>query len=344
VTTQDQVLLAALVKAVDDVDVETFQALLKRVGFDQRYWHQLCHWLHHVKCRRKCRKMCPNLPSITKVGLIPASQINAAGYGAGPSVPVGPTPADSNSPGPYGDHVWGAQTFIQGSIFGIANVAKYRVESRITAGPGPWVPMLNPVPDFDAALLPGNPDFLRVPDAQGWFLVSDMKTYIADLAYMTTTAGPDGPYQLRLTVENGIGQQFSSGLIPIRVDNTGPTDFTFVITQSGDPLPCCGSKVVQENGPLKITVTGWDTNFAAMSITLRGGCNESYPVFSKTYDGDVTDTGAPPPGITFDYDPWAAGVKPCCYVLDVEVVDRAIVDNTLYAAHRVSSVRSITIA
>ncbi len=70
----------------------------------------------------------------------------------------------------------------------------------------------------------------------------------------------------------------------------------------------------------------------------------SYPVFSKSYDENVLDTGAPLPGIAFTYDPWAAGVEPCCYVLEVVVEDRAIVNNTAYARHGVSSVQSITIA
>jgi hypothetical protein len=67
-------------------------------------------------------------------------------------------------------------------------------------------------------------------------------------------------------------------------------------------------------------------------------------VFSKSYDGNVLDTGAPLPGITFTYDPWAAGVEACCYVLEAAVVDRVINSNTVYGAHQVSSVHSITIA
>ena len=53
---------------------------------------------------------------------------------------------------------------------------------------------------------------------------------------------------------------------------------------------------------------------------------------------------APIPGITFLYDPWANGVEPCCYVLEVVVSDRAIVTNTLWAHHVVSTVHSLTIA
>ena len=55
-------------------------------------------------------------------------------------------------------------------------------------------------------------------------------------------------------------------------------------------------------------------------------------------------TGAPTPGITFTYDPWAADVEACCYVLEASVVDRVINNNTVYGAHHVTSVHSITIA
>jgi hypothetical protein len=40
-----------------------------------------------------------------------------------------------------------------------------------------------------------------------------------------------------------------------------------------------------------------------LSVDLEGGCGAGYPVYSKTYNGDTTDTGAPAPGITITYDP-----------------------------------------
>ncbi len=331
-------LVAALVKAVDDVDVDAFQSLLKQIKVPERFWHQLCHWLCSVKCRRVCRKLCPFLPSITKVGLIPATRISPAGYGAGPSVPPGPTAPDSFSPGSLGHHPFGgSSTYIEGRIFGIANLEAYKVESGPTPV-GPWTPMLSPVDDFDPVFL----DFQRFPVGD-WFLVSQMRTYLSQLAYWSTPA-PDGLYYLKLTVRNTSAVEFESGLVPVLVDNTYPSDFTFKITQKGEELPCCGAKVVKSGGPLEITVSGEDANFGGLSISLRGGCNVSYPVFSKSYDGNVLDTGAPLPGITFLYDPWAAGVEPCCYVLEIVVSDRAIVNNTEYAHHAVSSVHSITIA
>jgi hypothetical protein len=334
----DRGLVATLVRAVDEADAKAFQALLKRIDLDPRFWHQLCHWLCSVKCRLVCRKLCPDLPSITKVGLIPATRISPAGLGAGPSAPPGLTSGDSFSPGSMGHHPFGGLTNVQGSIFGIASVEKYKVESAPNPG-GPWTPMLNPVADFNLGLLM---DYMRSPVGD-WFLVADMGLYRTDLANWSTPA-PDGLYYLKLTARNTASVDFESGLVPILVDNTYPSDFTFKITQKGQELPCCGSEVSKKGGPLEITVSGEDLNFAALSIALRGGCNVSYPVFSKSYDGNILDTGAPLPGITFLYDPWAAGVEPCCYVLEVVVGDRAIVNNTVYAAHTVSSVHSITIS
>lgn len=334
----DDALVGALVAAVDKGDAKAFQDLAKKAKIDQRYWHQLCHWLCSVKCRLVCRTMCPTLPSITKVGLIPATHISPAGYASGPSVPAGPTPTDSFSPGPYGHHPFGGSTHIEGSIFGVANVEAYKVEWA-SAPAGPWEPMMNPVDDFDLATLT---DYQRSPGLGGWFAVAEMGIYLTSLANWSTPA-PDGLYYLKITVRNTIAAEFESGLVPALVDNTPPGEFSVEITQRGEKLPCC-AEVTKDGGPLTITVVGQDANFEGLSISLRGGCNASYPVYSKTYDGNVADTGAPPPGITFSYDPWAAGVEPCCYVLEVVVSDRAIVTNTLWAHHVVSSVHSITIA
>jgi hypothetical protein len=284
-----------------------------------------------------CRTLCPDFPTITKVGLIPATHISPSGLGSGPSVPAGPTPPDSFSPGPYGHHPFGGLTFIEGSVFGIANVEAYKVEWAANTA-GPWHPIVNPVDDFDLATLT---DYQRTPVGD-WFLVADMGLFKTSLANWTTPS-PDGLYYLKLTARNTAAVEFASGFVPILVDNSPPSNFTLEIRQNGEKLPCC-AEVTKAGGPLEITVTGEDANFEALSISLRGGCNVSFPVFSKTYNGNVLDTGAPSPGITFPYDPWAQGVEPCCYVLEVVVSDRAIVTNTLWAHHAVSTVHSITIA
>lgn len=334
---EDPAVLETLVKIIDDVDEKAFQALMRRLKIDRRYWHQLCHWFCHIRCRVVCRELCPFLPTITKVGMIPADQISASGFGAGPSEPAGFTPNDQFSPGPYGHHPFGGVAHIEGNVFGLANAEAYKVEWSASPA-GPWITMNAPVWDFD---LPSLSSFHRSPDASGWFLIADFGLFKTSLANWSTPP-PDGLYYLRLTVRNTLAVEFHSGLVPALVDNTPPQAFSFVIEQGGEKLPCCG-EVTRDKGPLTITVIGEDANFEALSVSLRGGCNASYPVFSKAYDGNTADTGAAAPGVTFTYDPWAAGVEPCCYVLEVVVSDRAIVNNTLWAHHVVSAVQSITI-
>jgi hypothetical protein len=80
----DQQLLAALIKTVDDAGAERFRELLIKAKISERFWHQLCHWLCTVHCRLACRTLCPDFPTITKVGLIPATHISPSGLGSGP--------------------------------------------------------------------------------------------------------------------------------------------------------------------------------------------------------------------------------------------------------------------
>ena len=64
---------------------------------------------------------------------------------------------------------------------------------------------------------------------------------------------------------------------------------------------------------------------------------------SKTYNGNIADTGYPAP-TDFLVDPWSLKVDPCCYLIYVTISDRAIVNNYWSGAHSVSNWRSITIA
>jgi hypothetical protein len=84
--------------------------------------------------------------------------------------------------------------------------------------------------------------------------------------------------------------------------------------------------------------------FGLLSVDLEGGCGLSVPIFSKAYNGNLTDTGAPVPSIDISWDPRAAGVEPCSYVMYVRIWDRAIVSNSYAGRHGNSSCQSITIA
>jgi hypothetical protein len=196
---------------------------------------------------------------------------------------------------------------------------------------------VNPVDDFDLATLS---DY-QAHAGGDWFLVADMGLFKTSLANWTTPS-PDGVYSLEADGTEHGGRRVASGLVPILVDNSPPSNFTLEIKQNGEKLPCC-AEVTKEGGPLEITVTGEDANFEALSISLRGGCNVSFPVFSKTATAAsstrVRRARASPSPTTV-----AQGVEPCCYVLEVVVSIEAVVTSTLWAHHAVSTVHSITIA
>ena len=85
-------------------------------------------------------------------------------------------------------------------------------------------------------------------------------------------------------------------------------------------------------------------------IATLGGCGWSFPIvdtggtsLSKTYNGNTADTGYPV-ATEFLWDPWAAKIDPCCYLIDVRINDRAIINNSWSGGHPNENWRSITIA
>ena len=349
----DENLLRRLVAVVDDEDEQGFKQLIERLDA-RRFAHQLCHWLCRVRCRLVCEVLCPPPPLITAVGLIPAGQIAPTGFAAGPSFPPGPTPADAKSPGGVGDHPFGRTTNVKG-VFNTAGASEYKVEFT-PAGGGAPVAVVTPIQDYrfnPAWPGPGQPLFItytRAPAGE-WYLIADMGLLGAD--YLTdwgTTAIPDGEYDLRLTVRTASLAERHSPPVRVVVDNTRPSGPgaggipVMTIHQGDRELGCC-EVVKREGGPLTIHIEGEDVNFSALSVTLYGGCDVAVPIFSKTYDGDLTDRGAPSPGIDIPWDPWAANIDRCCYVIFFRIYDRAILGNTWSGGNSPGETwRSITIA
>ena len=115
-------------------------------------------------------------------------------------------------------------------------------------------------------------------------------------------------------------------------------------------MGCC-EKVERGKGNLVvITITAWDENFSSINVALLGGCGWSFPIvdtggtsLSKTYNGNIADTGYPV-ATEFLWDPWAAKIDPCCYLIDVRINDRAIINNSWSGGHPNENWRSITIA
>ena len=346
---KDDKLLEQLLAAIDKEDEQAWKQLVERLKL-QRYCHQLCHWLCGVRCRRVCRKMCPPPPMITKVSEIPVSQINPQGLGSGPSVPPGLTPAD-NKPAGDGDHPFGGTAHIEGNFLGVAGAVAYKVEWASDPVNGPWTPILTPMDDERIDLGPPITiqNYQRVPDGAGWYAVAEIGLLGPTQLTDWSTPGPDGLYYLRLTARNGGGTEFASALVPILVDNTAPVGPApggrpRIDIRQGDRVLGCCETVKRDGGPLTITVEATDDNFGVLGVDLEGGCGVGIGIFSKSYNGNLADTGAPAPGIDIPWDPWAAGVEPCCYVIYVRIYDRAIVNNAYSGRHSNSNWHSITIA
>lgn len=345
---KDDQLLEQLLAAIDKEDEKAWKTLVERLKL-QPFCHQLCHWLCGVRCRRVCHKMCPPPPMITKVAEIPVSQITPQGRGAGPSVPPGLTPADNPGAGD-GDHPFGGTAHIEGNFLTVAGATDYKVEWAPAPG-GPWTPILAPQIDERLVLVPTPHivNYARVPDASGWYAVADIGLLGPTQLTDWQTPAPDALYYLKLTVKNGGGTEFESALVPILVDNTAPVGPApggrprIDIKQGDRVLDCCET-VKKDGGPLTITVEATDDNFSILGVDLEGGCGVSVGIFSKSYNGNLADTGAPAPGIDIPWDPWASGVEPCCYVIYVRIWDRAIVNNAYSGRHSNSNWHSITIA
>src|ERR1019366_3786359 len=353
---KDEALLKQFVDAVDREDVKTFNDLVNKSKL-QRFCHQLCHWLCAVRCRRICELLCPPPPLITEVGFIPTSQIDPTGRAAGPSFPPGPTPAD-DKPAGVGDHPFGGITNVRG-VFNIASPIQYKVEWA-TAPAGPWTPILQSIADFKFnPAYPPPPLFIyysRLPDALGWYNVSDMG--LAGFDYLTDWQTPpdaDKLYYLKLTVRNAALVEFESPVVPARVDNVAPTKPVIQLelqTPDGKrtKLGCCETVKRGDGNLIAITLTASDANFSQISVGLLGGCGVSIAIvdtggtsLSKTYNGNIADTGYPVP-TTFLWDPWAAKVNPCCYIIDVRIYDRVIAGNYWSGGHSNENWQSITIA
>lgn len=357
---KDEALLKQFVDASERDDAEAFDALITKLKL-QTFCHQLCHWLCFVRCRLVCKKMCPKPPLITEVGYIPVNQITGAGPGtglaAGESAPPGTTSLDNKIPptGGVGDHPFGGLANIRG-VFSITSPFQYKVEYS-TSPTGPtWIPILESIKDY-IFVFPNMVPYNRVPDGLGWYNVADMGLLGPDyLTNWPTPADRNKTYYLKLTVRTAALIEFESIVIPARVDNGQPTTPVIDLELqkpdgSRQKLDCCEKIDRGDGNKLVITLTASDENFSSIGVSLIGGCGASYDIkdaisgipLSKYYNGNIADTGYPVP-TTFLWDPWAAGVSPCCYLIYVTINDRVIANNSWSGGHSNANWHSITIA
>jgi hypothetical protein len=337
--------LLKLLEMVGAEDAKAFQAYLTKNKIE-RFAHQLCHWLCGVRCRVACKRMCPPMPELIKVGYIPVGHFDADGYAAGASSPGVFTPPD-NPAGGVGDHPFGGSVHING-VFNIAGATQYKVEFGPTPV-GPWQAITTSLIDCIQIF----PEITVPRTATGdWYSIADMHFYSEGQTYLTDWDTPpldaNVRYYVRMVVRNAALTEFPSHPVAVRVDNVGPqgpdVDGRPLIefSQGGEKLDCC-AKVTKEKGPISIHIEGTDENFSSLDVTAYGGCSGSVAIFSKTYNGNRADLGAPAPGITVTWDPWADKIEACCYVVFVRLFDRAVINDRWDTGHTYQNWRSITI-
>jgi hypothetical protein len=280
---------------------------------------------------------------------------------------VGYTPLD-NKPAGVGDHPFGGWANIKG-VFNVASAAHYRVEFANNPA-GPWTAIKTDLDDacWNGVMVDG---YDRGPDAAGWYRVGAPPppcpppgppdqhgmgfwggTYLTD---WSTPAVADELHYLRLTVRTTTLVEHHSPVVPVRIDNVAPTHPAIsleLLRPDGTkiPLGCCETIAKEDGNKVIVTLQASDPNFSQISVNLLGGCGVSLPLvdtggtaLGKTYNGNLADTGYPAP-TSFTWDPFAAPAPdPCCYLIYVQIRDRAIVNNSWGGGHGNTNWHSITI-
>jgi hypothetical protein len=363
--TSDEKALRRVLDIFDAEDVEAWQRWVKEHEFG-RFCHQLCHFLCDVRCKLVCRDLCPPKPLITRVGSIPVSQISPSGLGNGPSIPPFHVSAP-NPPAVYGDHPFGASVWLMG-VFNFPAAAQYQLEVSSGGPAGPYTPVIvSSVQGYNwISVSPYIVPSTRYPSTgadPGWFNVADIcdsdggATALGEktLLYWPTGGLADGLYHLRLRVRNASTTRTSAPQ-PVYLDNSGPFPLPrptiSLQLQKPDgtrhPLKC--GKVRKGDGLIVVTIHAHDPHYAGVSVTARGNSGLSVAVvdtsstpLSKTYNGSPSDQGYPIP-TEFLWDPWSNPlIVPCCYVVYVEINDRAILNDHYSGGHSNSGWEAIEI-
>jgi hypothetical protein len=248
---------------------------------------------------------------------------------------------------------------------------EYLVEVSSTGPGGPYSPILvgpqggydqvppqPPPPPFPEPVVQPPFQFFRTRSQSGgadpgWFQINELAD--SDGGRLTTgektllmwpTSAPDGVYYLRLRVRDAFMNTRISSPQVVRLDNTGPFPLprpTISLQlekpdKTRVPLKC--GQVHKGDGLIVVTIHAYDPNMSQVSVTARGNSNLSVPVvdiaatpLSKTYNGNIADQGYMVP-TEFLWDPWNdPNIKPCCYLIYVEISDRTIINNSYSGGH-----------
>jgi hypothetical protein len=365
---RDEATVARFLAIMEAQDVKAWNEAIKKYKLEA-FCIQFCALLCSLRCTKRCHKVCPPSPLITRVGSLPVAQIDGLGFGHGPSIQPGLVQSDNPAAG-VGDHPFGGLVELRG-IFNMPAVKEYLVEVSSTGAPGSYNPIIvgpqggydqvppqPPPPPFPELTV--SPPFQQFrtrsqsvgPDP-GWFQVDELcdsdggRLPAGEKVLLTwPTPAPDGVYYLRLRVRDAAMNVRVSGPQLVRLDNTGPfplprpTITLQLQKKDGTRTPLKCGKVHKGDGVIVVTIQAYDPNMSSIAVTARGNSGLSVPVvdtsmtpLSKTYNGNIADQGYVVP-TEFLWDPWSdPAIVPCCYLVYVEVADRAILNNTYTGGH-----------
>lgn len=356
----DEGSLKRLLAIIAAEDVDAWRREIERLNLG-RFCYQLCHVLCRTHCRRKCHELCPPTPLITNVGSIPTpSQVSAQGFGNGEGVPPANVPFPNPSAG-VGDHPFGGTATVKG-IFNMPTATQYKLE--ISDDPlGTFTEIAVPVVGRNyISVFPWVVSVTRNPSGgpdPGWYNVSEIAdsdggpnaTGEKRLLDWPTASRPDGTYYLRLRVRDGGGTERVSAVQVVRTDNTPPPTPVItleLVTPSGELQPLKCGQVKKGGGLIRVTIQAFDPNFSSLAVAAHGNSSLSVPVvgvlegsppgtlpvaLAKTYNGNLADQGYPAP-TSFLWDPWSdPRIVPCCYVVRIDIRDRALSSNVWAGGH-----------
>jgi hypothetical protein len=372
---EDKGKLAELGAAVRAMDAKAFQAILRKEEL-LPYCVQICLWfcLADCGCVNMCPPP-PLINKVGDVKtsqppyFVNSSWNAATNFAEGPSETIGPVPSPSCTTG-VGDHPFGGWVKINGlfnvEAYPFPNLTQYKVEYS-TSPKGPWNPIMGPVQDAYINYGGIYTGYTRVPVAGGWYKIhfnppppygtgpDGMGVDSEGMTWLTnwdTSALGTGLYYLKLTVMDTSSATFESPVLPVQIDNDAPTIGILSLSLqrpdgSVEPMGCCNS-VNKGDGVILITFQAYDKNFQALSLTLEGGCSASIPIYdqktgslvNRNYNCNIADQGETVTR-TVVWDPWDPLHYPvtesCCYLIALEIWDRAIVNNYYSGGHYTNS-------
>ena len=249
---RDEAIVKSFLEIMVSEDVKAWAEIIKKYQLGP-FCYQLCALLFSWRCRKTCHELCPAKPLITRIGSIPISQIDALGYGNGPSIPpfyvAPPNPAAG-----YGDHPFGGAIWLMG-VFNMAAATDYLVRGVFNRAGLVW--LYDPIivgPQIGYDNVPPQPLRHRFPNHPvqgcamecpensctqstgtdpGWFKISELTdsdggrfTTGEKTLMMWPSPLPDGVYYLRLRVRDALMNTRVSSPQVVRLDNTGPFRFT----------------------------------------------------------------------------------------------------------------------